>query len=393
MTEDIAVTSTSGAPEAEPVSLPNPIHTEPQNPEAGDKPAAPADKAAAPEKKPSIRDSIDRAAAKVAEKDTATATTTDKAKPLSSTEGAARDDKGKFAPKAADATAETAKPATDAAKPDATAAKPSATHNIAEPPARFSTDAKAAWATAPDPVKAEVHRAVKELEAGIKQHADNYAPFKEFHDLAKSVNVDAAKALREYVNIDKMLGENFDAGLQRIFQNKGVDPRQWAAKVLGQQAPAQQPGAQQQQAQPNAEVVQLRQHIARLEQQIGGVSTHIQAQQTQTVEQEIAAFRSHPDHALFDELSTDIAAHIKNNGLSLQDAYDKAVAEAQDKARRLGFIAQPAAAPAPPPVEAQTLRAGLKSIAGAPSAGSAPATHKPSSSIKESIRRAMQQVA
>ena len=96
--------------------------------------------------------------------------------------GQPRDEHGKF--KAKDAAPET--PAGDEPKPDTAQAadvegkkeetakaeedKPAGDTPFAEPPSRFSPDAKAAWKDAPAPVQAEIHRAVAELEKGIEKY-------------------------------------------------------------------------------------------------------------------------------------------------------------------------------------------------------------------------------
>lgn len=377
-------------PSEQPVSLPNPISTEP-NPGAGDKPEAKVE-TPAPEKKLSVRESLEAAAKKTEQKDAEA----EKAKPVQAGAPTNRDPTGKFAAKAPEDGQQKADPALT----DATA-KPTATAH-AEAPTRFSADAKTAWATAPEPVKAEVHRALRELDQGIakyKPDAEKFVPFKEFHDLAASLKVDPARALREYVTLDKMLGENFPEAMARICQNKRVDIRAFAADVLqlSPQARAQlRVGQGQQQAQPvSPEVLALRQEIAQLKQQVGGVTGHVQQEQERSrqsqeaaVTQEITQFKA-SNPPLFDELSEQIASHIANNGLSLQDAYGKAFNDFQAMAQRAGLRPQQQAAAETADLTAQTLK-GQKSITGAPGAGSAPATQKPSSSIREALRKAMQ---
>ena len=318
-----------------------------------------------------------------------------------------RDQTGKFAkgeaaadPKAAGSqttdpkTAERPAPKVDASVPHAQA------------PARFSPDAKAEWDKLPESVKAETHRALRELEQGhgkYKESATRYeTSYKEFDALAKQFNADPKKVLQEYVGIDRLLGENFVGGLQRIAENKGVDLKEVARQILG--ADAQRPSAQQQpgQGQPQAGqfppeaaavIRNLQQTVQRLEQQVTGVTSHVSEQARSSAERaamsEVEAFAANRPY--FNELSEQIAAHITNDGLSLEQAYDTAFNNAQAMARSLGFIPQPAAASAAD-LEAQTLK-GRKSIAGAPSAGSSPAAHKPSSSIRDALRKAISQAA
>ena len=63
--------------------------------------------------------------------------------------------------------------------------KPS--YPVSLPPARFSTDAKAAWDEAPEVVRAEVLRMEREFTAGFAKHraaAERDALLAEFHDMA-----------------------------------------------------------------------------------------------------------------------------------------------------------------------------------------------------------------
>lgn len=379
---DIAMTAEAApAPQAAPeeiVSPPNPIRDEPHEAEA--KPEVKAEPVA--EKKLSAREALEAAAKKVDADEKAEG---DKTKPEVKAAEKPRDDTGKFAAKAKEG-----EPVKTETQPK-DEGQPAPHH---EAPARFSTDAKAKWETVDESIKAETHRAIRELEQGhakYKQAASDYEAFRPFHELAKSVGADPVRALEEYVGIDKLLGQDLVAGLERICNNKGVSLRDVAAHVMGQQAQQQpgQPGARQQPEPVHPQVQQLEQQVAMLAHQLQQVTGTVSSGIEKQVSDEVSAFAS--DKPLFDELSEQIAAHIANDGLSLQDAYDKALSDAQALAQRLGFIPKAQAAPAAADVdlEAQTQK-GRKSIAGAPSAGSAPATHKPSPSIKDAIRKAMQ---
>jgi hypothetical protein len=368
-----AITSSPSAPPPavdEILVPPSPIIDEP-NPGAGDKPEpVKADKAPA-EKPLSARDALKAAAEKLEKQDA-------DAKPDAKAEKA-RDETGKFAAKEGEKIAD---PKAAEAKPKV---EPDKTAPHYEAPARFSTDAKAKWTEVDESVRAETHRAIKELEQGhakYKEDATNYEQFREFHKLAKDTNTDPVTALRNYVGIDKLLSENLVAGLERICTNKGISLKEVAAHIMGQPADKVQ-------SQSAAEIRQLKAELAEIKQSVGTVTGHLTEQQSRTAADEVAVFAK--DKPLFDELSDKIVSHITNDGLSLQAAYDKAVSDAQALAQRLGFIPKTEAAPLVPDVDlvAQTQR-GQKSIAGAPSAGSAPASQKPSSSIKDALRRAMQ---
>jgi hypothetical protein len=293
--------------------------------------------------------------------------------------GREKDEKGRFKPAKADADTdtETDGPAVD----DAAKAKPGqrAPADINVAPARFSPDAKEAWAAAPESVRGEVHRAFRNMESGLEEHARRWAPIKEYDDLARASNTTLPAALKEYVGIDRMLGENFMGGIQRIFQNKGVDLREFAAHVLGQ------PVDKVEQANSKA-FRDLQAHNAQLEQRLARIETKGQSAEMNAIMSTIDEFKK--DKPLFDELSDDILVHIQNNGLSLDDAYDRAYDDAQSKAQRLGFNTRAKARDADPDPSSDQLRSGRRSINGAPSAGSSPATSKPSPTIRESLRRA-----
>lgn len=357
---------------------PNPINTEP-NPGAGDKPEpVKADKAPA-EKPLSAREALKAAAAKVEKQEA------DADKPRDEATGKFKAKEGEADATAAKAEAKPAEKPTD---------KPAEKAPHHEAPSRFSTEAKAKWETVDDSVRAETHRALKELEQGhakYKQDATDFEPFREFHKLAKEKNVDAAAALKQYVGIDQLLASDFKAGIERICANKGISLKEFAAHVLNQPADKAEQESSAYVRKLEVKIAEQGQQLAAVVQKLNGVDSHISEQQNKTFEAEVADFAK--DKPLFDELSDEIIAHIANNGLSLTEAYDKALGDAQAMAQRLGFIPQASSAPtADVDLEAQTLK-GQKSIAGAPSAGSAPATQKPSSSVKDAIKRAIQAAA
>lgn len=391
MSEAAIATAEAAAPppaavEEIPVA-PQPIRDEPHS-EAEVKPEPGQAKEPPAEKKLTAREALEKAAAKVG-KDEA-APKGEKSAETKTAAEKARDETGKF--KAGEKLDADGKPIDPAKAVDAKATDKAAPHHQA--PTRFSADAKAEWDKLPEPVKAETHRAIRELEQGhqkYKEAAANYEPFREFHALAKEVGADPAAALKEYVGIDRLLGQNFVAGLERIAANKGLDLKSVAREILGAEA-----GKPQQTAEGQT-VAELRREIADLKRGLTGISGNLQQRDRASAETEalkhVEAFAQRADKPHFAELSDAIAQHIANDGLSLEDAYDRAFETAQSLAASLGFIPKPAnTGPSAADLEAQTQK-GQKSIAGAPSAGSAPAAHKPSSSIRDALRRAIQSQA
>lgn len=264
---------------------------------------------------------------------------------------------------------------------------------LSEAPSRFSPDAKAAWASVPDSVKGEVQRALRETEQGVEKYreaATAYdSTFRPFDEMAKRSNLDSAKTLANYVNIDMLLAKDFDAGITQIFKNKGQDARAWAAKVMGAPAPATAPQDQ--------TIAELREQITQLQRGFQGVHQTIEQQRAGQIGQSLEGFIQalpETDRGLFTELDNEIAAHLQADpSITLADAFAKAKAEdAERYTRRYG--AQTLAATVPPaPATAQTrtlasppqTRAGELSISGAPGAGSNPSTRKTPSSPRAAI--------
>jgi len=310
---------------------------------------------------PSARSSIERAFAAMEAKNAA-APVDDLAQP-----GRDRNADGTF--KATEKAIEgvvAAEAATPADKPAVTAV---------EPPSRFSPDAKAAWATAPDAVKSEVTRAIKELEGGIQQYQQAFEPYKAFDQQLKQSGQSFQEVFDHYTGIEQLLERDLLAGLDQIAQNSGFSLKQIAAHVMGQ--PQDQQATQQ-----DSVIRELRNEIANLKKDIGGVSTTIRSQQEKAISSQIDEFAAGKPR--FDELSNDIAFFI-NSGRTkdLQEAYD--LAERLNPAPVTPPA--PAAQAAPPADPAQTLK-GQLSTTGAPSSGSNPAHRKPPASARDALDKA-----
>lgn len=219
-----------------------------------------------------------------------------------------------------------------------------------------------------------VNRTVQELESGIQKYrtdADEFERVRPFAEAAKRNGGDLPTALSRVVEIENAFQRNPLEGFQRIADHFGISLRQVAAHIMGQPAD--------QQATENDNVIRgLRNELAQLKQQIGGVTETMQRQHTTSVQTSVEKFAA--ENPRFDELSDDIAFFIKSGRTTdLAEAY------------RLADLLNPAPTPvqtfAPPqapraaseavspPAEAQTLK-GTKSISGAPSPGSDPAARR-----------------
>lgn len=348
----------------------------------GDDPKKPATEPVVAEKtKPlSTREALRKAAEKVnAEPASDAKAVTEKAPPIKDA-GPARTEDGKFAPKdpIAAAAAEEAT-ATDATKP---------------PPSRFSPDAKEKWAETPEPVRAEVQRAVTELTKGFEKHraaAERDSSIAEFHDLAAKGNTTVKEALGKYVGMENQIRADPIKGLEIICQNAGLSLRDVAAHVLGRTP-------EQNASQADATIREMRAEIAELKKGLGGVTQTFEQQRTQTTHESVAKFAADPAHSRFEELSEEIAFFLQHKTKDLAEAYslaerikpapaEKVTAELPVASSAPAAVAETPKPTLVPDLSVQTAR-GQKSIAGSPTAGSDPVRRQPSSSIKEAIRKA-----
>lgn len=254
-------------------------------------------------------------------------------------------------------------------------------------PKRFNDVEKAEWDKAPDSVKQGIHRAHTELEKGLetyKKDATEYAELNEFKELAKQYKTTLKDAMSNYVAIDKALQSDNPRdkieAIEEVFRAAKVTPQQIAAYYTGQKPDEAA-------SQTNQTINELRGKVQQLEQHIQGLSTNVEAQQTEQQKAQLNEWAKDKPHAF--QLADQIAWHYQQ-GLSLDDSYAKAVGDAQEFAVSMGFT-PPSGQPAITELAAHTPKT-QKSIAGAPSPGSFPATQKPSNSIKEAVAKAFAQV-
>lgn len=359
--------------------------------------SAPADTttAAAPEASADLRSAIDRAfetiEASEGGNDTHEPDTTVAETP--SDGGRERNPDGTFKAKeqVAETVTEQQKPVDD---------KPATTEAVDAPPG-FDPEAKAAWAATPEPVKGAVNRRFRELEAGITQYKGDATRFHQvyrpFDELAARSNIDPVQALQGYVDIDIMLAKDFGAGIDMIFKRAGTDPKAWAAQIMGQQPPAGQ------QADPRDKTItELRDHIQRLEQGVGGITKTLEQQRTEQIGNQLTSYIGslpEADRALFKELDGDIAAILSSDPqITLTDAFAKAKGDAQAKYQRMfGTASNAAPQTTPPSARAQTPtpgtggsnpRKGQLSVTGSPGPGQSTEVRRVPSSPREALDNA-----
>ena len=182
-----------------------------------------------------------------------------------------------------------------------------------------------------------------------------------------------------------MLSEDLAQGIDSIIRDKTGNQmglREFVGQLMGQQP-------DQSQAQNDATIHSLRQQISNLERQVGGVTSHIQGQTQRSIETSVSSFAQ--DKADFEALSPKIVEHIRA-GKDLPAAYEAAKTEMAELARSLGFVPAQTQPLSPAPTTPPLKPAGQKSISGAPSTGSDPASQRkdaPIPSIREALKRGM----
>lgn len=247
------------------------------------------------------------------------------------------------------------------------------TTDHSQAPTRFSADARAEWARAPESVRAESHRAIRELERGIADYQKKFEPLRRYEQMARQHNTSMEAAMQNYTAIDALLHQNPMAGLEKVCNSLGFTLNDVAARITGQKPDQRLQQAGTDLARANQTIQQLTRRVRQLE---GGIRSHTQ----RSVSQEIARFRADPAHARYEELEPQIARFL-GSGLA------ETLKEAYTMADRLN-PGSGSAASSGSDRSAQTRKA-RKSVTGAPSAGSDPAARQPSSSIKDSLKRAV----
>ncbi|WP_119392718.1 hypothetical protein [Taklimakanibacter lacteus] len=246
-------------------------------------------------------------------------------------------------------------------------ASASPTPSDEEAPARFAAEARAAWQAAPETVRAETHRALRELEGGLTQYRKTVEPLKPYFALAKQHNTTVHEAMERYTALDRALlsddRQEKLLAIQTVLDHAGLAPADYANLILD--GGSKEPGADQ-------PLHGIRQEIADLRNQIGGVTSSLAARQNEEIERQVKAFaETHPrmkDEEFADTVSRLLATRMAD---SLETAYDMA--------DRLNPAAQPA--------QTDQTRKGQLSISGAPASGSNPVTRKAPVTARESLDR------
>lgn len=227
--------------------------------------------------------------------------------------------------------------------------------DFGEAPSRFSADARAAWAQAPLPIRAEIGRAITELEKGLQGYQQTVAPLKSYIDMAGGPEA-LAQAAQRYIGIEQQLAADPIKGLGIIANNLGTDLRTIAAQVLDQPAPEN-----------SQEMAQLRHENQQLKNQM----QQFQTERMTHTERQVQTFAETAPR--FQELTNEIAWALKT-GLAQGDTPEARLKNAYEYAERLKPAPQPAA-PAAIQQQPQTPPPENLSVDGAP--GSTPGYSPP----------------
>lgn len=280
----------------------------------------------------------------------------------------ARDEAGRFAKAAEDAV----KAATEAAKTEP--AKPIVA------PQRFAKVAQEAWAQTPEPVRAEVERAMSEMQAGIdkyKSSAEAFEPIREFDAMARQGGTTLKDALSAYVNMENMLRNDPAQGLVALAQNLGMTPQGMAEMLMGMgQGQAQQPAGD------SRKVQALEAELRALKEQVGGVTQTFEQQRKAEVERTIAAFAQ--EHPYLDQVAEPIEKLLRSGmAPDLPTAYEMAVRLTPEVFDKVQAEKQAATK------RAQTPQKAALTVTGSPNTGSNP-TKAPPGSPRQAIADAFE---
>lgn len=231
-----------------------PTQTEPLSPQVHAPEPKPEVKAETPAANP--RAAVEAAAKRAQEATEAKASPKVEAKAEEPKVERPRSEDGKF--QANQKVAEAPAKATDAAENKAAPVQSEARATRYEAPSRFNDQGKAEWDKAPDSVKAEVTRALKENEDGIKRYkesADRYEKLREYDELARKNGREGVhESLKQIREIEDTFARNPVEGLKKITDHFGINLQAVAAHIVGQN--------------PNQQVAEAHQTIKQLQEKI-----------------------------------------------------------------------------------------------------------------------------
>lgn len=309
-----------------------------------------------------------------------------------------RDDKGRFAPKAAKVEAEPVKAAakdpvkdvaTDAVQDPAAAlkadveTKDAAPIDASRPPPGWSPAAKAAYAELPPdhPIRLAVAKREVEVDKGLAK-LQEYKPIERYAEMARQSGTTLDRALESYVGIENTLRQDFLGGITQICQRQGINPLQLANAIVTRYGGSPANGdASAAQTHQNGHGVDL----SPIMQELTALKTRIAQQDQMGVKTEIEKFASDPNHLFFENVKSEMG-RLLDLGLAtgLPDAYEKAC-WSNPEIRAVLIKQQSTQSDASAKAAAATqARAASKSITGSPVPGAA--GRGPELSLEDEIR-------
>ncbi|MDQ0558691.1 hypothetical protein QO004_000466 [Rhizobium mesoamericanum] len=273
-------------------------------------------------------------------------------------------------------------PQTAQQAPTATTSAPVAAEGAHKAPPGWSPEAKAAFDTLPENVKAAVSKREEEIDKGFKVLQD-YKGLEEFTPLIKQGNTTHADVMRKALDYEKFLQRDPIGTVLHVAQIGGVNIQALAQAIVeGKvQIPQQQAPVQQQQQRPQPQPVNVE-------------ATVEEVLRKRDTENQVQAFISDPANVHAEAVLEDMIALINaGRAGSLKDAYDAACWMRPDIRQQL--ISQAAPNPAPDlnaqrAAAADQARRASRSITGSAAPGpSASATPAQPSSIRDTLKQAI----
>lgn len=269
---------------------------------------------------------------------------------------------------------------TPATPPAATTTEQPKTEPIA-PPAEWKGAGKVKW----DRLPREVQTELRDTWQALAAERAEVAPFRELIDSHKQLLVNETGSVQagmtQLFAFARMSVDNPVQLIQHIAAQRGIDLR---AAFAGQP----QPGPQQSQPGPTADVAQL------VQQALQPILGQFQQQSLQQEIQKIEAFRADPKHPYFTDVAPRIEQLLKAGAAKdLQDAYDQAVwADPTIRQQLMAAQAEEAKKTQAAEVEKAT-KARAASLRGSPLPGASPGGGSQSGSVFDDVRAAAAELA
>lgn len=293
-------------------------------------------------------------------------------------DGPARGPDGRFVSKRGDGDPATGEQA------EAEAATDPATSEQAKPaePAPSGVNAEA-WAKADPQLRADISRRYTELENGLSQYQQAFAPLRDFAKLAHEAGKDLPQLLGEYRNAEMAFYSDPASAIREIAALTGFDVEDVALQLLDDDAP--HPAAR-----PNP---QSDPHYQQLQQQVAALQQQLQQREMAEIQSKVETFKTSAPR--FEELRGDMYRLAQAGyGAAAASELDQ-LKELYSIAERLKPVSATSAQPAPipqPQTTPQTPRAANKSVSGAPSGGSNPSQRRASKSAEDAMEHAFSQL-